>query len=756
MEELIIKNFLGKNTKASAFDIEHHQAQEIKNFEISKIIGSLIKSFGYEIATDMLGSEYTSTAKAAGLNNPYAIGNIFEWNTGRASPNDKLYIIWDSISDRIYYWDNTTGWVRLDDSATYVYDKVRFFERDNALIVSSGIGATNYPLFIKYFDARTILGAASANQAAGYYDGKLNDLAWNTGFSMEISKFADFGDLEAGWYYYYGCLVYDDVQNGNVGNMIKSVETLTDKYLLLKLSITSTNGDAINRRATHIKIFRSYAGFAAGDPFSDLDVPVTQPWTSSYLVATIPLDNDTDALHVNCSGEGTYTLSTLKVSGLSNLDVSNDMFIGFYLALWQSGGTKVYQRITDNDGTNFTLASGTGLTDGQTYLWEVVSYWWLNGTNYECYIADRTFALTTIITSDLNRSSQKTNPINFKYMLTHNKFAYYAPLYLREDSEEKKNVLGISNINGDGNEEYDVVRHFINLKDYGVEEITGFGKILNYIIIFTYNDLFKIDTSSGNIFSWSLLETLENVGCIAPDSLTFIWDENYKYKGWFYRSNDGYRVYDGYSSRLISIEIEESDSFPFEVTSGTEAIGEYNPVTKQWIVSYPTDSLIHKLDLLSGEWLEADYADEFDEFCLTRSDRLLGTDGSKIVVLTNDGSNNLTDHDGTAISPSWKSKVYNCQRPGIGKIAKFLAITYKSDTAIRFRWYLNRSTTPKDLNNALPAQTKLQTKVIGLPTSQRFDEIELELDLTTANEATNTDFQVDELRLGYLIDTIRK
>ena len=758
MEQLVIKNFLGKNLKASAFDIEHHQCQEISDFEISKIVGSLVRSLGYEIATNILGSNYDDFYKKNGMDGTAIIGNIFEWRTGRASPNNKLYVAWDNVNDKIYYWNNANlGWTELDDSESFAYDKARFFERDNALIISAGIGSTNYPVFIKYYDVRSILGG-SDNQLAGYYDHRLNDLSYDTNFSLTLTAYQNLGDLEAGAYFYYACLVYDDVQNGDVSNKIQMKELTTEDSIVIKIGIENTDGDGINRRVTHIKLLRAYASYTSGDPFSDLDTPITQPWVAAHLVATIPLDNNTDALHVNLSGEGTYTQAILGIDGLSSFSVSNDMFIGMYLALWQSGGTKIYKRITDNDTNDFTLADGTGLTDGYTYLWEVVSYWWDNGANYECYVADKIFALPTLITDNINRSSQVVHPYNFKYLLTHDKRTFYAPLYNIDDGKEYKNRIGISNINGNGDYEHDVIRHFINMQDYGVEEITGLGKILDFIIIATYRDLFKINTSSGNIFTWELNETLEDAGCIAPDSWTYIWGQEFKYNGYFYRSSNGYRVYDGYKSQLISMQIEEEGYQPFNITTPTEAVGSYNPKTKQWIISYPTDSIVHRLDLLTGEWLESSYADEFDEFCVTKDGYLLGTDGDKIVVFTNDGASDLTDHDGTSISPSWKSKAYDCEKPGIGKIAKFIILKYKSNTAIQIRWYLNRSSTAKTLNNTdvFAAQSSLKTKTVGLPTSQRFDEIEFRIDLKTANKASNTILQIDELIVLYEVDTLRK
>ncbi len=741
MEQLILKNFLGKNLKASPFDIEHHQSQTIDGFEISKVIGSLVRSFGYKMATNLLGNQYTNFLKLNGMDSGAFIGRIGTWRYN----NTNLYLAYDKTHDRVYFWNNSIGgWEQLDYSTSYNYDDPLFFTRQDALIVSAGIGATNYPVFIKYYNARKVFGSSTNNQSADYYNYKLNDLSFGGFVGFASNSYAYPGDLKSGFYIYYACAVYDGVQNGSISEMILPTKITTSKSIQLTIAGYPTQ---LPRRVTHIKIFRAYAEKEFGDP-----------WQSAYHLVTIPVENNVDELPVILSGKGTYDEETLTVDGLGNYTVSDDVFIGFYLALWKSGESKIYKKITDNDTTKFTIENGSGLEDGRDYYWEVISYWIYSSGIGTLKFLDYVFDLTSLLTDNLNRTTKEVNKYNFKYLVVHNGRAFYAPIYDVAKGEILDSVIGVSNINGDGNSEYDVITNFINVKDFGVSQITGMGKILDFIIIFTYENILKLNIATGNMLSWELVESLEHSGCIAPNSLTYIWSNEFKFNGYFYRSADGYRVFDGYKSQLISMPIEEAGYQPFHVTDPTEAVGSYNPQTKQWIISYPTDRIIHIFDLISGEWLERSFPDKIYSFCVDRNSILLGTNGSKIFAFTNDGTSDLTDYDGTKINPIWKSKVYNCDLPGVTKIAKYISLVYRSDTPIQLRWYLNRSSSPKSPNSltAFPSQSTLQTRLIGMPLSQRFDEIEFEIGLSETYKSSNTVLQIDELRLLFDVEKLRK
>lgn len=751
LQELIIKNFLGQNTKASAYDIEHHQCRQITNFEISKIIGSLYKSFGYKIATAIIGNNYIEANKKAGQSG-LKIGTLHEWRTGLASPQDSLFVVWDSANQEIVYWNNgVPEWTRLD-SGTSGYTKGRFFTRDGSLLVAGGTASTDIPRLIDYYPARTIFSAF--NQSAGFYETYANRFPWDSQLTFETwINAGGGGNLRTGEYYaYYAALVYDDGQIGEVVGPLDAFSPYspTGDDIAVRIIIYVADWiSSFNRRATGIALFRSH--------YETWGIKSSTPYIDSYYLGTIPLNNQN--MPVIASGQGQYIASGTYVFG--GYGMPNHLYDYFYLALWQSGGddNKIYKRIINFEGNKFYLENGTGLVDLESYMYDIVTYWWhyTTGNSLICYFLDDTQELTTSFYDRCQRGTKHNVPINYSYALSHDKRMWYAPVYDVKADKLMLDAVGISNINGEGFYEYDVIPNVLKLGAYGVEKITGLGRILDFIILFTYTDIFKINVSSGSVFAWELVETLENVGVIAPDSLTYIWGVEFKYSGWFYRSADGYRVYDGYRSTLISFELEEENAIPFTATNPEEAVGEFNPLTRQWIVSYPTDGKIHKLDLISGEWLTSTFPDEVDAMCVTRKDRLLTTDEDTIFCHTHDTDEILLHHGSYDISPLWFSKFYNCQLPGITKVAKFLIVTYKSNTWFYLRWNIDGGSYNYAFLNeeqVLCAESSLKTKVIPFPTSVRFDTINFYIAIPNALHATNTSLQIDEIRLQYYVDVI--
>jgi membrane-bound inhibitor of C-type lysozyme len=740
---LTIKNFKGKNIKASAADMDHHQCQDIRDFEISTKPGSLKLGWGYEIATDILGTNYNATNfmtdnDTVGVGRLSAIENIFEWRTGRDSPNDLLYIAFatDGTEDRLYYWDNSNSrWQHLDDdTAIGTYDKARFYHRQDALLVASGLGATNYPVFVKYYAADGYFGDTD-NMSAGYYDYR-NYLPWDSNFSISDSTdYTGGGDLESGRYYYYGALVYDDAQIGDISDVLADDGPADGESVALVASISSDNGDAVSRRVTHLNIYRQKV-------FTTFPVDRTEypTWRDGYLLASLPLDNDTIALHNNFSSSGNYTTDG-GLTGLSDFsNIAADMFIGMFVEAWVAGGSKEYKRITDNDTSTLTLASE--LSAEGYYFFNIVSYWWTNGNNYECYVLDSIKDLETVVTDHANRNTQKATPINYKYMAIYRGRTFVAPVYLVDDAETHKNWVAVSNINGDGNFEHDVFANYINLEDFGVTEITGLGILLEFLVIASTKDIHKINISSGSEFNWSLEETIQDVGCIAPDSWMFIVGDEFKHSGFYYVAVDGFRVYDGYKSVLISPPIEDVANYPLNVTTLSEAVSTYDDKLKQWIISFLTDTKTFKYDLRAGEWLQPVYDDAMREFAMTVDGETLALDNStsKIYVLHNDGSNNLTAYDDGGLDPYWKSKVYDMGDSGKWKVAHELTMRYSANKTVHFRWYLDKGSALTWVTDPYTDTTDtVKAKTVGMPLGTRFYQIEFEAKVDSDDASGCTD-----------------
>ena len=450
-------------------------------------------------------------------------------------------------------------------------------------------------------------------------------------------------------------------------------------------------------------------------------------------------------------GSGVGIVATTTFTCLSDFNnIGTDMFAGCFCEMWQAGGSKERIRITANSTSQITLASAPTGGNG-TYYFNIVSYWWDNATNYDCHVVDTREALVTTAPAHTGRTNQDVIEANWKYSIFHHNWGFYAPIYLVDDAETHTNWIGVSTIDGNGNYNYDAISTYISLQDYGVTTITGLGRLIDSLIIFSETDIHKLNISSGNQFSWSLEETLQDVGCVAPDSLALCVGDNFKNSGYYYVSRDGIRVYDGYKSYLVSYPIQQNDDYPIGVTTLSEARGVYDDRNKQYVVSFPADEVVYKYDLRTGEWLgDMDYPDEVDWWTVTHDGELLGTDGTKIVVFDDDGSAPLTDYDGEDIDPVWKSKVYDFGSPGVEKILQEVSITYKSNTQIEFTFYVDRSSTESTMNNdPFEAATSKTTKHVGFPIGTRGTEFEFQISLDSSYTGTNTYIEIDEIRVYY-------
>ena len=759
LKELNIEAWLGRNTKFDPSDSKEHQAQTITNFEVSAKGGVLTKSLGNELATDVLGANYITANKLVANGGSGSaltvIYNIWEWRVNSTTK----YIICsakDSTNDRLWYWDNTNSYWQIldDDIGTHTFDYARFYNRNDAMIVTAGTGATNYPLHIKNYEARTIFGAKV--QAAGIYDTK-NILPFSgfytdssvTEYTSPSDNFLN-GDAII---YYYAVLVYDDGQYGNVSKLIaQNVNSSGNTSILkLKLKVWESEVDTMGRRVTAVAVFRSLKLASSSDDGADAWNP---RWAESMLLATVNFDNEKQS-HVNASAIGTLTLSTKHIDGLNSVDSTTnaipiDVFKGCYVVLvaLNGDGTEYIKEITSNTNDDLVIADTTDLSDGSTYNYDIISYWsddtYIVDNYYECFVIDMIESLVTPILELRNYSEEDVPQYNYEYVINHHNKTIVAPIYDTVDEELHSNWIGVSNINGDGNYEYDVLSNIINLSDMGIISITGLGRILDYIIVFSDNDIVKINMASGSVFNWSLEETLQDVGCVAKKSLVYIAGDEFKHSGYYYVSRDGFRVYDGYKSVLLSLPIEDIDNYPINTTSLTEAVSTYNDRLKQWWISFPTDEKIFKFDLRTGEWLDYSGLDEMDAFTLTVDQELLGTDGDKLVVFDNDGSANLTDFDGTDIAPVWKSKIYNMESSSMEKQLHELTLRYRSDTAVTFQFYVNKGSAESLLGTEpFPASTTMNSVTIGFPLGVRGYEFEFGISLGTTEKTTNTYLEVE-------------
>lgn len=762
LKELQIRNWLGQNTRTSSRDMSENNGVIVRNVEISPEPGRLICGTGYELAGDVLGAAYVTdsgafVSDAGDTGSIQNIENIYEWT----NQNETIYVAHITTDDHIRYWNNDNAeWTRLDDSASFNYDKARFITRNDALVIGAGVESDQYPVYIAYQDARTQFGAES--YSAGYQDSRnlldfdTNLVATDDGTGTSFAVTSDDMVFTDYCVYYLSCL-YDGYQDGDMsGAFFQHIPFITpsgyDESFRIYISSDNAAQASFDNRITHINVWRGPLDLAN---FNNLDEQNTQAQAVRLYQLSLenPTTDDTDWMPKYATLFANFTANVGAVS-LSNIP-ANDCYNNLFVRLYTLGqtSTSAYARISDCTTDSITVADTDGTFDSDGfYVADVVSRWWTNGANYQINLYDNFKSEGTGNAVDLRGHAYTSLPdYNYKYAIVHKGRQIVAPVYDVTDGKLHNNWLAVSSISGEGNYTYDVYGDVINLSDYNVGEIRGLGRILDYLLVFTDVGIFKINIGGGSLLEWSIEEVINDSILSAPDSLVFISDNKYKYSGYYHYANDGIRVYDGYQSVLINEPIETQTNYPLGVSgTTTTAVAGHDTRLKQYVLSFPSTGNIFKYDLQQGQWITANPPQYFYGFLNNSSGQFLGvcstdentTPYNKVVLFD---TNNT--YDGSPIAPYWQSKKFDFGTPRIEKILHEMTLSYQSNTAVNVGYRLDTSSFAYFDTDCFTDNTGMTTVTVGFPIGARC--YELDLTVNPSDTDSNTSFKLDNIIIGY-------
>jgi len=791
LQTLRLKNFKGLNLKAMETDAVEHQAQTLQNFEITRKPGALVKSPGYALATSVLGTKYVTANKIAKSGGSIgAIEQIFEYYVPYRS--ETLYIA-QTADDALWYWNNSSSqWTQFDDKITNVYPKARFLQRGGVLITAAGDTETSYPVWYGYVnrekdnDENGFFG--NNKEYVGYYASKaaiakpvLNtDAVGNLTFDA-LTQVEDAGDFEGGdgtRVMYRISFVYDGFQESLLSEEMTDIvltgsipNPVAVSFDLVFDSATfndTVNDYYLNKRITAIKIYRAslasslqvakvlenIAGYFAtkllnhvtpgrdpSEEFNKGEIPKIFRATDFYLLNQVDINDGTSLPYYE--GYGTVVTTTLTDTNLNDDYAVADKWNNFFIKLV---GDTVTEYIEITDSTTNTLTLKAAPTDGNgSYQYTIVSRWRVDGSDYKIKILDSYDDLsqwTNPYTTEVNHTSEQIDPNYEDAVYIHNRM-FVGPVWF--NNQTHKDWVMWSNIDANGSYAVDVfpADNVIKVSDLGIREIKRLGTMMDRLIIFGDVDIAMLSIASGSEFGWELDDTYQEVGLLAPESLTKI-DGRY-----YYLSADGVRVFDGNTSNLISVAVEDVDNFPFNVTTLSEAVGWHDPEKRQYCLHWPTDNKTYSFDFVSGgEWVEHVLADEVDCAVTTDTGEVLVSDGVSIFL-----QNSGTDHGGSNITPTWKSKAYNMGAPDKEKILYDYYISYRSNTAVDFDVYVDRSSSAETLTNQTLAAATTETSAQEyFPVGTRGYEFEFEVSLASGNLSSNTYVEINEIAVRFILE----
>jgi len=176
----------------------------------------------------------------------------------------------------------------------------------------------------------------------------------------------------------------------------------------------------------------------------------------------------------------------------------------------------------------------------------------------------------------------------------------------------------------------------------------------------------------------------------------------------------------------------------------SEAYIGFNGQTNDIYIVFPTDSKLFSYNLNTKQWVVHSLGTAIKALTTGEDGEIYGASAGKIFRLDNG-----TTDDSTTISPTWKSKVYTMDAPDMEKVLNWVEITYRSDSAIQFDVFLNRSASVASwavaTDNQLAAATTGTTSRLLFPSTFRGFEFEFKFSLPAG--ASNTYFEVHELNV---------
>jgi len=401
---------------------------------------------------------------------------------------------------------------------------------------------------------------------------------------------------------------------------------------------------------------------------------------------------------------------------------------------------RVFRAYQTSSGTLSSDTTFYYLTDVDINTGTTDANWALDtGDIYEITISDDTDTITPSLAVKQGHTSTALWA-NYKYAAILKDRVFYAGLYDADGLQE--DMVKYSFIDPDGNHCPDILTalNFINFSGGDADRITGLSTLLGKLVVYKENTIYRLSTGSGNELTWSVDEQWGNTGCVAPNTLAHAGDQN------FFLSRDGVRSYDGVQCVVVS-DPALTDTLRSLSNYWETAWGFYYQVRKEYWLHIQTAASTYSVFVVSvetGTWKEFQLEDQILGYTHARDGRVLTTEGSDILE-----QDTGTDDNGTSIEPVWKSNPLTLDASNLNKLFYTIYVTYKSDTPIRLKLYLDRSSTAA-VSKSLPAQTTDTSVLQHLPLGTCGYEVEIEISLDTDQQAGNTQLEIAEIVIDYL------
>jgi len=276
------------------------------------------------------------------------------------------------------------------------------------------------------------------------------------------------------------------------------------------------------------------------------------------------------------------------------------------------------------------------------------------------------------------------------------------------------------------------IDNYIQVKDMQGGEIIGGVELGGDLAVLLERGVFRLDVPTDNPANWSLVESNENIGCIAPHSII-------KANGvlFFAGKSNVYALTGNYRDYPIADDIKDE----YQAKASLEdSEFEYDHLKGRLLCRFGTDvETIYCFDV--QKWLETGEKKWSTIECATsfKTDRFAIDEDSVVYTIYGERIHDLYDTDGSneTFAGQWKTGHIPVGVMGERGILREISISYLSAEAITVKIYIDKaSAVAKTIT--LPANTSSGSRFVNRRLGLRANFFQVELLTPTSNTNNST------------------
>ena len=290
------------------------------------------------------------------------------------------------------------------------------------------------------------------------------------------------------------------------------------------------------------------------------------------------------------------------------------------------------------------------------------------------------------------------------------------------------------------------ITNYIQIEDTQGGEIKGLASILGDIVVFMERGIYKLSVPVSDPSSWSLAESNESVGCIAPDSIV-----EYKDGVFFASYGNFYYLSSNFNAIPISEPIKDLYESASSIASTVAMVDEYK---ERLFVRFGTSDLF-VLNLRnfpnSYDWSKWTLNSDSDDSSAINFDFLTKDNTTKIYIVDTQGSSEIREVEASTGDETFTIETGLDFKTGFIKLGKLdetkiirrinLRLSSEDNQAVTVNVYTNGSSST--VYTKAITQTASSPEIVNLRIGRRASTVQVQLRSATNIEIRGLQIEVD-------------